>query len=118
MLPRYERLHEPLASRGRFLRRLWNHVSVALALIALSLLVGMAGYHGFESMSWLDAYANAAMILSGMGPLADPQTTAGKLFAGAYALYSGLLLIAVAGLVLAPARHRLLHLIHVSDDDA
>ena len=118
MLPRYERMHEPLASRGRFLRRLWNHVSVALAIIGVSLLLGMAGYHGFEGLSWLDAYANAAMILSGMGPLAPLHSTAGKLFAGAYALYSGLLLIAVAGVVLAPVLHRVLHVLRVGDEPA
>jgi hypothetical protein len=90
---------------------------LGLGLIGVSLALGMAGYHHFEHMAWIDAFANAAMILSGMGPLADMQTFGGKLFAGGYALFSGLFLIIVAGLVLAPALHRVLHSLHVADED-
>jgi len=73
----------------------------------------MVGYHHFEKMSWVDAFANAAMILSGMGPLTPLQTWGGKLFAGCYALYSGLALIVVTGLILAPIVHHVLHKFHM-----
>jgi hypothetical protein len=76
----------------------------------------MAGYHWLEGMTWIDAFANAAMILSGMGPLAPVQTWGGKLFAGLYALYSGLVLIVAAGIVFALVVHRLLHSFHVETD--
>ncbi len=82
-------------------------------MIGLSLFAGMLGYHIFEDMRWVDAFANASMILSGMGPLDAPKSDAGKIFAGCYALYSGLALILAAGLILAPIAHRLLHRFHV-----
>jgi hypothetical protein len=73
----------------------------------------MLGYHYFEGMSWLDAFANASMILSGMGPFGPLQTDSGKLFAGLYALFSGLAFITTAGIILAPVAHRLMHKFHV-----
>jgi len=76
----------------------------------------MAGYHYFEGMEWIDAFANASMILSGMGPLNPLQTSAGKLFAGFYALYSGLALIVAVGILLAPVVHRVLHRFHLEQD--
>ena len=82
-------------------------------LIGISLLGGMAGYRYFEGMAWIDAFANASMILSGMGPLTPLQTWGGKLFAGCYALYSGLALIVVTGLILAPIVHHVLHKFHM-----
>lgn len=81
--------------------------------IGLSLVIGILGYHLTEGMGWLDAFLNAAMLLGGMGPVGAVHTTAGKLFAGLYALYSGLILIGVAGLLLAPFMHRLLHKFHL-----
>jgi hypothetical protein len=113
----YEKLHQPLASRRAFYSRLFGNVALALAIIAVSLLGGMAGYHTFEHESWLDAYADAAMILSGMGPLNPLRTPEGKIFAGAYALYSGLLLVATAGLILGPVLHRFLHRLHLAEED-
>ncbi len=86
-------------------------------MVALSLFVGMAGYHYFESLAWLDAFANAAMILSGMGPLAQPQTAGGKLFAGLYALYSGLAVVMIAGITFAPIVHRFMHQMHLEEED-
>ena len=86
-------------------------------MVALSLLAGMAGYHYFEHLAWLDAFANAAMILSGMGPLAQPQTPSGKMFAGLYALYSGLAVVMIAGIIFAPIVHRFLHQLHLEEDD-
>jgi Co/Zn/Cd efflux system component len=84
-------------------------------VVAASLAIGMAGYHGLERLSWLDSFLNAAMLLGGMGPLAAPQTYAGKLFAGCYALYCGLVVIAVAGIVLVPVAHRILHRFHLEE---
>jgi hypothetical protein len=94
----------------------WGADHVATLLVGLSLGVGMAGYHYFEGLAWIDAFANAAMILSGMGPLNPMQTWGGKLFAGLYALYSGLVLIAATTIILAPIVHRLLHHFHVAEE--
>ncbi len=106
-----------LASREVFYRRLRRNGEAALALIAGSLAVGIAGYHWLGGLAWIDAFQNAAMILSGMGPV-DPLTSSGaKLFAGLYALYSGLALIATAGLALAPILHRIFHSFHLEDTD-
>ena len=82
-------------------------------LAVVGLAIGMAGYAGFEGMSLADSYVNAAMILSGMGPMGELKTTAGKIFAGSYAIFSGLLLIIATGFVLAPIFHRVLHHFHV-----
>jgi hypothetical protein len=112
----YESKHQPLLSRRAFVRRLARNFGAASVLIALSLLAGMAGYHYFEGMDWVDAFANASMILSGMGPLGPLQTTGGKIFAGIYALYSGLALIAATGIIFAPIVHRLLHRFHMEVD--
>jgi hypothetical protein len=87
----------------------------ASAVLAFSLAVGMAGYHQTESLPWLDAFDEAAMILSGMGPLSSPKTVAGKLFAGCYALYSGIVFVTSIGIVGAPLLHRLLHSLHLEE---
>lgn len=113
----FEQRHEPLASPSTFSSRLTRNALWAIGVIAVSMLVGMAGYIGFEGMSMIDAFANAAMILSGMGPLTPLLTTGGKIFAGLYAIASGLLLFAIAGLVLAPIYHRILHRFHVEDQE-
>ncbi len=112
----FETRHQPLLPHREFLKRLGRNFLVATLLIGLSLLGGMAGYHYLEGMAWIDAFANAAMILSGMGPLAPLQTWGGKLFAGLYALYSGLVFIAATTLILAPVLHRLLHHFHAEVD--
>ena len=108
-----ERSHRPLLPRRAFLARVARSGLAALALVAVSLGIGMAGYHSFEGMPWLDAFVNAAMILSGMGPVQELHTSAGKLFAGFYALYSGLALITIAAILLAPVVHRFLHRFHI-----
>ena len=83
------------------------------ALTLAGLTIGMIGYSYFEGMSFADAYVNAAMILSGMGPLGELKTTGGKIFAGSYAIFSGLILVIATGFVLAPVFHRVLHRFHV-----
>ncbi len=88
-------------------------VGLWLALTAFGLSIGIAGYAGFEGMSLTDAFLNAAMILSGMGPAAELKTEAGKVFAGFYAIFSGLIIVIATGFVLAPIFHRVLHSFHV-----
>jgi hypothetical protein len=112
---RYETKHQPLLSRRAFAKRLARNFGMASLLIGLSLLAGMLGYRYFEGMSWIDAFANASMILSGMGPLTPLETSGGKLFAGFYALYSGLALILATGILFAPVVHRLLHRFHLEE---
>jgi hypothetical protein len=104
----------PLA-RPVFVRRLALHTVIALALIAFSIAVGMAGYHGFEHLPWLDAFLNASMLLGGMGPVNPPVTDGGKLFAGFFALYAGLVFIVTAALLFTPLLHRLMHRFHWDD---
>ncbi len=111
----YETSKQPLAKPPAFRARLITNGVIALGIIAVALAVGMAGYAWFEDMSAIDAFANSAMILSGMGPLTPLVTFGGKLFAGLYAIFCGLLIFAVAGLVLAPVFHRILHRFHVQD---
>lgn len=113
LLPKYEHRTEPVAGTRRYVVRLAHSGAIALALVAVSLLVGMVGYHRLEGLNWIDAFLNAAMLLGGMGPIDRPDTFGGKLFAGAYALYCGLAVIVVAGLLLSPLAHRMLHKFHV-----
>lgn len=109
------RSHRPLPSR-LFMMRLLRHGGVLLVLVLASLAVGMAGYMEFERLAPLDAFLNASMLLGGMGPVDPPRTSAGKLFAGLYALYSGLLFLIAAGLVLSPVMHRVLHKFHWDEE--
>lgn len=111
----YESKNHPLLPRPAFYRRIALHLALALALILLSLAIGMLGYTGTEHMSALDAFLNSAMLLGGMGPVTPLATAVGKLFAGLYALYAGLVFVACATLVLAPVLHRILHHFHVGD---
>src|SRR3979490_447670 len=101
----FEHHKQQLVPRRVFLMRMAQGAAIATLIVLVSLAIGMAGYHFFEKLSWLDAFVNAAMILSGMGPLGPLQTSAGKFFAGCYALYSGLALITTTGVVFAPVFH-------------
>jgi hypothetical protein len=113
----YESQKHPPLSRRHFARRLLLHFLIASGLMLGSLLIGMMGYAHFERLSWLDAFLNAAMLLGGMGPVETPSTEGGKLFAGVYALYSGLVFLVGGGIVIAPVVHRLLHTFHWETDD-
>ncbi len=112
----YEAKHHPLAPRPLFIKRLLLHSAAALLLVGLSLAIGMTGYVWFEALDWMDAFLNAAMLLGGMGPVNTPHTEGGKLFAGLYALYAGLIFLITIGLVFAPAIHRLMHRFHLENE--
>ncbi len=112
LLESYETKEERPIAWAHFIDRLVKHGAIALVLVALSLGIGMAGYMGFEKQKPIDAFLNASMLLGGMGPIAQIVTSGGKIFAGLYALYSGLVFLVVAGLLLAPVIHRVLHRFH------
>jgi hypothetical protein len=109
----YEHHSHRLLPWHLFLRRAGGHLLIALALIAAAVGVGTLGYHLLNGLGWIDAFLNASMILSGMGPVDRMESDAAKLFAAVYALFSGLVFIAISGLVLAPWLHRLFHLMHI-----
>ena len=112
----YEHHKQPLAKQSVFVRRLmWNGM-IGLLLLAFSLGIGVLGYHFLENLSWIDSLLNASMILGGMGPVAPLQTTAGKLFASLYALYSGVILLASIGILVTPIFHRFLHRFHLAEN--
>ena len=112
----FEAKSKPLAPRRTYYTRLARSTATGLVVIVIALAAGMFGYHHFEGMPWIDAFANAAMILSGMGPLAPLATAEGKLFAGFYALFSGLVFVVVMGIVFAPVAHRFMHRFHLELD--
>lgn len=112
----YESKAHPPIPRGRFIRRVLLHAAAALALMLVSLMLGMAGYLYFEQLPWRDAFLNAAMLMGGMGPVDAPRTDGGKLFAGLYALYAGLILLVAAVLVVTPVVHRVMHRFHWEKD--
>jgi len=110
---RFEHRSHPVASRRKFARHMLRAIGLWMLLTFVGLGIGMAGYAYFERMSATDAYVNAAMIVSGMGPVGELKTTAGKIFAGSYAILSGLIIVIATGFVLAPIFHRVLHRFHV-----
>ena len=108
----YESKSQTPATRTHFIRRLFLQIIWAVVLLVFSLMIGMTGYVVFENLSWVDAFLNTAMLLGGMGPVNPPQTVGGKLFAGFFALYAGLVFIVSAALLFTPVFHRLLHHFH------
>jgi hypothetical protein len=112
----YESRKQSPLPRELFVRRVALHFAFAAGGMLVSLALGMAGYMHFEGLAWRDAFLNAAMLLGGMGPVDAPKTDGGKVFAGLYALYSGLLILVTAGVMLAPVLHRILHKFHWSED--
>lgn len=106
----------PEQLRQKFVSHLWANVRVALVLLVASLVIGMCGYHWLAPMGWIDAFLNAAMLLGGMGPVDDLTNDAAKLFAGAYALYCGVVFIATAGLIITPLGAHVLHRFHLDQE--
>jgi hypothetical protein len=113
----YEHRSQPVIPRRTFLRRILYHALLALAVVSVSLVLGVLGYRFLAGLSWIDALMNAAMILGGMGPVNEIATISGKLFASFYALYAGVAFLAVAAVLIAPFAHRLLHSLHLDDTD-
>ena len=113
MFQHFEHHTEPIASTRVFLQRMARYSAMATAIILVSLAIGVLGYHYFENLSWVDSLLNASMILGGMGPVAPLQTTAGKLFASFYALFSGMVFLVAVGVLIAPVFHRFLHHFHL-----
>src|ERR1700722_9532794 len=111
----FERRNQPLASLSKFIRRLCLAILFGLLIIAISLYIGMLGYHSLEKMPWIDAFVNAAMILSGMGPVTELEADGGKFYGGWDAGFSGLAFIVMVGVILAPAIHRALHKFHLEE---
>ena len=112
----FEHKSQPLLSRRAFALRLARHAAIAVAVVAGALAIGVLGYHGFGRLPWIDAVENAAMILGGMGPVDQLHSASAKLFASGYALFSGVVFLAAAGLLLAPVFHRVLHHFHLDED--
>jgi len=113
----YERRHEELAPRSVFVRRIIASLAVALVLILAALFIGICGYHFLAGFNWIDSFLEASMILGGMGPVNQLPTDAAKVFASIYALFSGLILIALMGIILSPVAHRVMHKFHVDEKD-
>lgn len=114
----YEHRSHQLVPRFRFALRLLRHLLISAGIIATSLVGGILGYEHFEHLRWRDAFLNAAMLLGGMGPIKTDLSESGKVFAGLYALYAGLVFIVAAGVLLAPVVHRLLHSVHCDLDES
>ncbi len=113
----FEHRAQPLLSPREFLIRQLMYLLVAFSIIIGSLVMGMAGYHYLESLTWIDSLVNAAMLLGGMGPVNELHTYAGKLFASFYALYSGIIFLVIVGVIFAPLYHRFLHRFHLEMED-
>ncbi len=113
----FEQRNDPLLPRHLFLLRVFRWTAAAGIILLGSLVIGIFGYHYLEGLSWIDSLLNASMIAGGMGPVDPIKTTAGKLFASFYALYSGLAIISAAGVLFAPIFHRFIHNFHVDTDD-
>lgn len=113
----FEHRKQPLLPMPAFIRRALRFAGFGLGMVVGSLLIGILGYRFFEGLSWLDAFVNASMLLGGMGPVNPLHTYAGKVFAGCYALYSGMVLLIAVGVILAPLFHRMLHRFHLEIDE-
>jgi hypothetical protein len=114
----YESRADAPLTRKRFIGRMLRHGAAAGLLVVISLGIGMVGYQYFEKLPWRDAFLNSAMLLGGMGPVDAPRSDGGKLFAGLYALYCGLVFLVTVGVMLAPVLHRTLHKFHWKRDSA
>jgi len=113
----FEHRRDPLLPRSQFYRRVLAYAGISAALILFSLAVGVLGYHYFAGLPWIDALVNASMLLGGMGPVDPIRTTAGKVFASFFALFSGMVLLVAVGVLITPLFHRLLHRFHLESPD-
>lgn len=113
----YERRKDRLLPWPKFLRRLGISFLLTWLIVLLAMAVGIVGYHFIAGLSWIDAVLNASMILTGMGPVNPLTNTPAKLFASAYALFSGVVFLSAMGIVLSPIFHRVLHVFHLDEKD-
>lgn len=113
----YEHHRAPLLPRQDFVRRLLRNTALGFGLIVFSLALGMIGYHFFVRLDWTDSFLNASMILTGMGEITTLDTDAGKVFAGLYALFSGVAFLTIIGVLVAPVVHRFMHRFHLALDE-
>ncbi len=109
----FEHHKKPLLPRKEFIRRQVRYAAFALLILLFSIGIGTGGYHYFGRLPWIDAFLNASMILTGMGPVDHLETKEGKLFAAFYALFSGISFLTFAGVLFAPVYHRFLHKLHL-----
>ena len=114
---RFEHREQRPISNRHFIRRMLHCGAIAGGITLVSLGLGIAGYHWICGLGWIDSFLNASMILGGMGPVAEISSDAGKIFSGCYALFSGLVFIALAGFLVAPVAHRVLHRFHYEAED-
>jgi hypothetical protein len=113
----YERRVDELAPRSIFIKRIVGSLGIAIGVIVIALLVGISGYHFIAGFNWIDSLLEASMILGGMGPVKELHDDASKIFASIYALFSGLVILALMGIMLSPIVHRIMHKFHVDDKD-
>ena len=113
----FEKKNEAIASDKEFRKRLTIFIAIDFFLLVFSLFIGIIGYHILGGLDWIDSFLNASMILGGMGPVDPVKTTAGKLFASFYALFSGIVFLVAVGVIFAPLFHRFLHKFHLAEDD-
>ena len=114
----FEHRRKPLIPQSAFYRRMLMYTCGSFGLLFFSLVMGIIGYHYFENLSFTDAFLNAAMIMGGMGEVNELRTESGKIFAGIYALYCGLILLVAVGLLVAPIFHRFMHKFHLDIEDS
>ena len=113
----FEQKHQKIAPFSVFIKRLFIFIGIAVILILFALFMGIVGYHWIAGLNWIDALLNASMILGGMGPVNLLTSPGAKIFASVYALFSGLVFIAVMGIVFSPIVHRILHKFHIDEKD-
>ncbi len=113
----FEHRSKPLLPHREFIKRMIFFALLSTGFMIFSLLLGMIGYRIFEDFSWVDAFVNAAMLMGGMGPVNELHTDAGKIFAGVYSMYCGIVFLIAAGFLIAPVFHRFLHRFHLETDD-
>jgi hypothetical protein len=114
---KFEKKQEQVASFNHFIYRMFRYSLFALGLVTFSVLIGTVGYRYFGNVSWLDSFHMACMILTGMGPVIEMKTAMAKIFSSLYALYSGIAFLSITAVFFAPLIHRLLHILHVEEDD-
>jgi hypothetical protein len=112
----YEHKKQRLAPMKTFYQRVIKNIFIALLIMLVCLFIGILGYHFTAQVEWLDSLHNASMILSGMGPVVEIKTVAGKWFSSMYALFSGVVFITNIGIILAPAMHRIYHRLHIEEE--